>query len=346
MKRAVIESPEATPVTTVDDASRVLSRAREIMAREAEAIQTAGARLGASFVEAFELILSSPGRVAVTGMGKAGNIGAKIQATLASTGTPAYTLHPVEALHGDLGMVCSNDVVLALSKSGQTQELAYLIPKLSKLGCKIVLLTGNLRSKCAALSDVVIDIGNTPEACPLGMAPSASTAAMLAVGDALALTLMERKNIRPERYAEFHPGGALGRSLMRVHEIMRVGDDCPRVHPDETLLDYYHAVQRAPRRAGAAMVVDDGGRLTGIFTHGDLARLLGESIHPSSRLVREVMTRSPKHVRQDALVSDAMRLMEAHRIDELPVVDDANVLVGMIDVQDVLAEGYATFDHG
>lgn len=346
MKTHVAQKERPTPASPASDSDWILQRGLDVLRREVAAIQNASSRLGSSFVEAVRLILACDGRIAVTGVGKAGNIGTKIQATLASTGTPAYLLHPVEALHGDLGMICPQDVLLALSKSGETQELAFLFPRISRIGCRIILLTARLQSKCAKLADLAIDIGDTPEACPLGMAPSASTAAMLAVGDALALTVMEKKNIQPEQYARFHPCGALGRSMMRVHEMMRTGPDCPVVHVDETLLEYYHAVQRAPRRAGAAAVTGHDGKLVGIVTHGDLSRLLAEPQHPRERVVGGVMTASPKTIHKDDFVADALRLMETYRIDEVPVVDDGHRIVGMVDIQDLLAEGFSTFDNG
>lgn len=328
------------------DAAWIIRRGREILHRESAAIQAAGDRLGDAFALAVRLILSCDGRVAVTGLGKAGDIGKKIQSTLASTGTPAYLLHPVEALHGDLGMVRAGDIVLVLTRSGETEELARLIPSLAKCGCRTVLLTARPRSKCAKLADIVIHIGDTPEACPLGMAPSSSTAAMLAVGDAIALTVMELKGILPDQYAAFHPGGALGRSLMGVREIMRTGPNCPTVHVDGTLRDYDRAVRDAPQRAGAAAVVDDGARLVGIFTHGDLSRLLSAPEHPAHRPLREVMTAEPKFVRLDQKVADAVRIMQPHGIDELPVVDDDGRVVGMIDIQDLLTRGFSVFDDG
>ncbi len=328
------------------DADWVLTRGRAVLRQEATAIEAARAGLDAAFVGAVELVVSCEGRIAVAGMGKAGDIGKKIQATLSSTGTPAYLLHPVEALHGDLGMILAQDVLLVLTRSGETEELARLIPSVAKLGCKVILLTARPQSKCAKLSDVVINIGDTPEACPLGMAPSSSTAAMLAVGDAIALTVMELKDVQPEEYASFHPGGALGRSLMRVHEIMRTGPNCPIVHADDTLRDYDLAVHAAPMRAGAAAVVDHDGKLLGIFTHGDLSRLLSEPEHPAQRRLRDVMTRSPKVVHRDAKVVEAIRIMQPHSIDELPVVDDDDRLVGLIDIQDLLTRGFSVFDDG
>ncbi len=339
----VAQNPQAGE-TVSKDSNWIMARGQAVLDREIQAIREAANKLGPAFVDAVRLILHSTGRVAVTGLGKAGNIGTKIQATLSSTGTPAYVLHPVEALHGDLGMIRPEDVVLSLSKSGATQELAYLFPRISRIGCKIILLTARCQSPCARLADIVIDMGDTPEACPLGMAPSASTAAMLALGDALALTVMEMKNVRPEQYAEFHPSGSLGRSLMRVHQIMRTGDDCPTVRPDQTLLDYDRAVRQAPRRAGAACVVQSDGQLVGFITHGDLSRSLAEPEHPARRLIRQIMTADPKTVGRDDFVGEALKLMETYRIDELPVVDKTGLAVGMVDIQDLLAEGFSTFD--
>jgi arabinose-5-phosphate isomerase len=326
------------------DPEHVLRLGRNVLQTEEKAIATACARLGESFVRAVEAVLNCAGRVAVTGMGKAGDIGKKIQATLASTATPAYCLHPVEALHGDLGMIQPQDVVIALSKSGETQELVSLLPALKKIGCAVILVTANPESHCAGLADVVLDIGEMPEACPLGLAPSSSTAAMLAMGDALALTVMELKNVQPEQYAAYHPGGALGRSLMKVSEVMRTGADCPVVGLEGTLNDYYTAVLRAPRRAGAAGIVDARGKLVGIFTHGDLFRLRPGTIDPERTAIAQVMTRAPKTARTTDRVAEALRTMQQYRIDELPVVDEQDALVGLIDIQDLVAKGFSAFD--
>lgn len=326
------------------DAEHVLRLGRNVLKAEQHAIAAAGDKLGESFVEAVRVILDCRGRVAVTGMGKAGDIGQKIQATLSSTATPAYRLHPVEALHGDLGMIQPQDVVLALSRSGQTQELVSLLPALRKIGCRIILATANPASRCAELADVVLDIGDTPEACPLGLAPSSSTAAMLALGDALALTVMELKNVQPEQYAAYHPGGALGRSLMTVSEVMRTGADCPSIGLEASLQEYHEVVMAAPRRAGAAGIVDAEGRLVGIFTHGDLFRLWRGPLDPKQIRISQVMTRNPKTARQADRVSTAVSTMQRYRIDELPVVDDQDKLVGLIDIQDLVAKGFSAFD--
>lgn len=326
------------------DSDGVLRLGRNVLQTEEKAIAAACARLGESFVRAVHGILNCRGRVAVTGMGKAGDIGKKIQATLSSTATPAYCLHPVEALHGDLGMIQPADVVVALSKSGETQELVVLLPVLKHIGCTVILVTANAGSHCADLADIVLDIGDTPEACPLGLAPSSSTAAMLAIGDALALTVMELKDVQPEQYAAYHPGGSLGRSLMKVDEVMRTGADCPVIGLNATLRDYYEAVLLAPRRAGATGIVDATGKLVGIFTHGDLFRLRSGTADPEHKPIAEVMTRSPKAARTTDRVATALRTMQQYRVDELPVVDDAGRIVGMIDIQDLVAKGFSAFD--
>lgn len=325
------------------DQAAIIARGRKVLQLEAAAIADAESRLGDAFVDAVRIILGMSGRVCVTGVGKAGLIGAKIQATLASTGTLAYALHPVDALHGDLGMIHSDDVVLALSKSGGS-ELVELLPRLRKLGCPVILLTARMESAAAKFADCVLDIGQTAEACPLGLAPSSSTAAMLALGDAIALTVMDVKAIQPEQYASYHPGGALGRYLMRVDEIMRTEADCPRVGHHASLRTCYEAILAAPRRAGAAAVVDDAGKLVGIITHGDFFRLFNDPRRSGDSPVSEVMTRSPKNVEAGARVYDALQLMAKYRIDELPVVDDQARLVGMIDIQDLLARGFSAFD--
>ncbi|UCC31048.1 MAG: KpsF/GutQ family sugar-phosphate isomerase [Phycisphaerales bacterium] len=322
----------------------VLASGKAVLEAEAAAIHDAASRLGDSFVGAVKAVLRCTGRVCVTGVGKAGLIGNKIQGTLASTGTLSYGLHPVEALHGDLGMIHPNDVVVALSKSGSS-ELAELLPRLKKLGCVIILLTARPESAAAKHADFVLDIGQTEEACPLGMAPSSSTAAMLALGDALALTVMELKAVKPDQYASYHPGGALGRMLLKAGEIMRTGLNCPTVPQTATMGACHTVILRAPLRAGAACVVDKAGRLVGIITHGDFFRLFASAEPIGDRPVSEVMTPSPKRIGLGAGVIDVLRLMQKHRIDELPVVDDNGRLAGLIDIQDLIAKGFTVFDE-
>jgi arabinose-5-phosphate isomerase len=325
------------------DGPAALARGRAVLQAEASAIEAALAKLDDCFVAAVTTILDCKGRVCVTGMGKAGLIGAKIQATLASTGTLAYALHPVDALHGDLGMIHPDDVVLALSKSGSS-ELVQLLPRLARLGCRIILMTARPDSAAAKHADVILDIGQTAEACPLGLAPSSSTTTMLALGDALALTVMELKAVRHEEYASYHPGGALGRFLMKAAELMRTGADCPSVRETATLGECYEAILAAPRRAGAAAIVNGSGMLVGIITHGDFFRLFKSPGCPADRPVSQVMTRAPKRVRQEARVNDALQIMRQFAIDELPVVDQDDRLVGMIDIQDLLARGFSVFE--
>ena len=342
---SIVRNPQNKPSTHVPgDRQVTIGRGLAVLQQEAEAINEAARRLGEPFAKAVDLLLACRGRVAVTGMGKAGLIGNKIQATLSSTATAAYALHPVEALHGDLGMIQPDDVVIALSRSGETQELIQLLPLLRRIGCSIILLTAKVKSRCARLADLVLDVGDVPEACPLGLAPSSSTAAMLAVGDALALTVMELRGVQPDQYAAFHPGGALGRSLMKVGEIMRTDADCPVVPLAGSLQDYYQAVERAPRRAGAAAVIDKQGKLRGIFTHGDLFRLRACEADPADVPMADITVSPCKSAKVDDRVPDALAVMRKHLIDELPVVDEQERVVGMIDIQDLLACGFSAFD--
>ncbi len=345
MKNTLNAAEAAVPRTGAKSQPRgtIVARGRAVLDAEAAAISDARERLGEAFVGAVESLLRCKGRVCVTGMGKAGLVGNKIQATFASTGTPAYFLHPVDALHGDLGMVHADDVVVALTKSGAS-ELVELLPRLKGLGCTVILLTGKIDSAAADHADFVLDIGQTAEACPLGLAPSSSTAAMLALGDALALTVMEQKAVQPEQYASYHPGGALGRFLMRASEIMRTGPHCPVVPETATLGACYEAILAAPRRAGAAAIVDKSNKLVGIITHGDFFRLFKSPRRSADSPVSGVMTRSPKHIGMDARVNDALELMRKYAIDELPVVDDQDRVVGLIDIQDLLAKGFSVFD--
>ncbi len=326
------------------DPSHVLRRGRAVMRSESDAIMAAEKHLGDEFVAAVEALLRCQGRVCVTGIGKARLIGDKIQATLASTGTMSYPLHPVEALHGDLGMVHAEDVVIGLSKSGGS-ELVQVLPLMRQQGCTVILLTARPDSKAAEHADIVLNIGDTPEACPLGLAPSSSTAAMLAVGDALALTVMDLRAVGADEYASYHPGGALGRSLMRAREMIRTGADCPTVSPDATLSECYEAILKAPHRAGAAVVLDGDERLIGIVTQGDFFRFFHHDERMADKLVRDVMSSDPKRVHAEARAAEALEMMRVHSIDEIPVVDDEDRLVGLIDVQDLIARGFSVLDQ-
>ncbi len=324
---------------TPAESEEILQQARSIIHSEIAAVEQAAAFLDISFARAVRAVLDCRGRVCVTGIGKAGIVGKKIQATLASTGTPSYNLHPVEALHGDLGMVHAEDVVIALSKSGGS-EVAQLVPILKRMGCCIILISAEPQSVTAQLSDIVLCIGSSPEACPLGLAPSSSTTAMLALGDALALTVMQQKAIKPEQYASYHPGGALGRALMKVRDIMRTGANCPSVLESAPLTECYQAMLQAPLRAGAVLVKDEQNKLLGILTQGDVFRLIAAKHHTSDGPIGEVMTHRPKSVQLDQPVVDALALMREYSIDELPVVDKENHVAGLLDIQDLIRHGF------
>jgi arabinose-5-phosphate isomerase len=320
--------------------SDILQRAQAVMAAETHAIETAARELGKDFESAVGMLLHCSGRICTTGIGKAGVIAQKVQATLSSTGSPAYFLDPLNALHGDLGMVSAADVVVAFSKSGGP-EISDLLEILHSSDCRVILVTANRDSKAAQLADSLLYIGDAPEACPLGLSPSASTTAMLALGDALALTVMDQKRIRPQDYAQWHPGGTLGRALMCVEQIMRTGADCPAVNPQALLSDCYEAASSAPKRAGAVLVSSESGKLLGIVTHGDIFRaVLHQGKTPASP-VAEVMTRSPKRVHVGESLMSAFELMKRHAIDELPVVDEDEKLAGLLDIQDLLALGFS-----
>jgi len=312
-----------------------LRAAREVIRLEIEALAVMQERLGDEFVRAVDLIAGCTGSVVVTGVGKAGLIGRKISATLASTGTPSHWMHAVEARHGDLGRVRPEDVVLALSNSGET-EVVQLLPSLKKLNVRIIAITGQPESTLARHADIVLDIGEVEEACPLGLAPSSSTTAMLAMGDALALTLFQMRDLQPEDYAFYHPGGELGRRLIKVREIMRKGDRNP-VAPAGVTVREALKVMSGEGRPGAVSLVDEAGLLIGFFTDGDLRRCLeedGEGV--LDRPVADVMTPGPRTVSDESLVAEAYRLLRDFRIDQVPVVDEAGRPVGLIDVQDWL----------
>lgn len=314
-------------------------QARQILKSEADAIRRLIPRIGKSFEAALELLYGCPGRVILSGMGKPGFIARKISATFASTGTPSLYLHPAEAFHGDLGMVTSRDVVIVLSHSGETEEIVRLLSPLKKRGVKIIAMTGNPRSALARNADVVLDISIDREACPLGLAPSTSTAVSLAMGDALALTLSKKKGFREEDFAQLHPGGDLGRRLLRVKDLMRKGKAHPIVRETTPVKQALFAITRA--RAGSCSVVDGKRKLVGIFTDGDLRRQLRENggeilFQP----IQEVATRNPFVIRQERLAAEALHLLREKKIDEIPVVDRRGRVVGLLDVQDLLKAGF------
>ncbi len=314
---------------------RLIAQAREVLRIEAEAVARLAERVGEPFARACALILACPGRVVVSGMGKSGHVARKTAATLASTGTPAFFVHPAEASHGDLGMVTRDDVFIAMSNSGTTEELLTIVPIVKRQGAKLVAVTGNPDSALARLADVHLDAGVEREACPLNLAPTASTTAALALGDALAVALLDARGFGPMDFARSHPGGALGRRLLtRVADVMRTGAALPQVPTGSRLVDAILEITR--KRMGMTAVVGPDGRMAGIFTDGDLRRLLEQGREVQGLPVDDVMTRSPRTIGSQALAAEAVRLMEEHRISQLLVVDDDR-LVGALGIHDLLA---------
>ncbi len=319
---------------------RRIAAAQEVVGIESRAVASLAASLGADFSRAVDLVLGCSGMVVVTGMGKAGLIGAKVSATLASTGTPSLVLHPAEALHGDLGRIRHKDLVLALSNSGETPEFKSLLPVAKRIGALTIAITRSRESTLGRYADCVLELGPLDEACPLGLAPTASTSAMLAMGDALAMVVLSDRGFSREDYALFHPAGALGRRLLRVDEIMRRGDQLPLARAGSTIREVLEVTNRTPGRPGAALIVDGDGRLVGIFTDGDLRRLLDRvETRPNDARVDDHMGKSPRVARPDQLVEEAMALLREHRKDQLPVVDGDGRPIGLVDVQDVLDLG-------
>ncbi|MFN3421623.1 MAG: SIS domain-containing protein [Armatimonadota bacterium] len=320
------------------DTDGLCDLAKEVLQIEANAIHQLTERIGSDFERAVHILLTCKGHVVVTGMGKSGAIGRKIAATLSSTGTPSLFLHPAEGVHGDLGAITPNDVVIALSYSGETDELLAILPAIKRLGVPLIVLTGNPNSTLAKAADVVLDVSVEREACPLNLAPTASTAAMLAMGDALALAAMKARRFTQEDFARLHPAGTLGRRLLlRVKDLMRTGERLALVHFREPTKAAFAAITKA--RAGACVVVDDEGKLCGIVTDGDLRRALLRDVNLFNAPVTEVMTKSPKIIHPDALATEALRLMQNYQIDDLPVVDESGHPIGMLDVQDLLQAG-------
>ena len=317
------------------DAEQALRLARETFDIEAAAIQGLKARVGEPFAQAVQAILSVQGRVVVMGIGKSGHIGRKIAATLASTGTPAMFVHPAEASHGDLGMIKSIDIVLALSNSGEVDEVTTLLPVIKRLGATLIAMTGRPKSTLAKHADIVLDSGVEREACPLQLAPTASTTAQLAMGDALAVALLDARGFRPEDFARSHPGGALGRKLLtHVSDVMRTGSEIPRVAPEATFSDLMR--EMSAKGLGASAVVDPAGQVLGIFTDGDLRRRIEAGADLRAATAAEVMHAGPRRIAPDALAVDAAEMMEAHAITSVLVVDAAGVLVGVVHIGDLM----------
>lgn len=315
-----------------------IKRAKDVLRIERDAIHNLLNRIGREFNEVVELLYNTRGRVIVTGMGKPGFIAQKISATFSSTGTPSLYLHPAEALHGDLGRVTKEDTVVVFSNSGETEEVIKLLPVIKKIGAKLVALVGNRNSTLAKNSDFVLDVTVKKEACSLGLAPTASTTAMLAMGDALAVALIDRRGFKVEDFALYHPGGNLGkRLLLKVEDIMRRGDANPVVDENILVKDVLLEITRA--RAGAACVVNRSGRLVGIFTDGDLRRHIESNPNVVSLKVKDVMTRTPKIIEKHKLAVEALQILKSKKIDEVPVVDKNHRPIGLLDVQDLLKAG-------
>ena len=328
---------EAAPGLQTEADADGLAFARSVLRIEADAILRVHDRLDLTIARAAEIVFRSRGSVIVTGMGKAGLVGQKLAATLASTGTSAFPLHPAEAVHGDLGRVRRGDVVLALSQSGETDEVVRLIPTLKRMGAILIAITERVTSTLGRQADLCIALGPIEEACPLGLAPSASTTAMMAVGDALALLVSRMRDFRAEDFALVHPAGNLGRKLARVEDVMRTGRNLRTASPGDTVREVLVRLGGARRRSGAILVVEENGRLAGIFTDSDLARLF-ETRRESllDRPIREVMTAKPVQVVVGDTVAHAIEALSSRKISELPVVDERGMLVGLVDVTDLI----------
>ncbi len=322
------------------DPENTRSLALAVLAIEAEAIQALATRIDTRFLAACDYILDCRGRVVVTGMGKSGHIGGKLAATLASTGTPAFFVHPGEAGHGDLGMITRDDTVIALSNSGETDELLTILPIIRRLGVPLIAMTGNPESRLAREASVNLDVSVTREACPLGLAPTSSTTAALAMSDALAVAVLDARGFTADDFARSHPGGRLGRRLLiHVGDIMRTGDAMPSIHADALLRDGLVEISR--KGLGMVVICDTEGHIEGVFTDGDLRRSLDRGLDIHQLTIGEVMTRNGFTARPGWLAVEALQLMETHRINALPVADEELRLVGALNMHDLLRAGVA-----
>jgi len=315
-----------------------IARARRVLEIEARAVADLAPRLDDGFARACQLCLDCQGRVVVTGMGKSGHVAGKIAATLASTGTPAFFVHPGEASHGDLGMITPKDIVVAISNSGETAEIITILPLLKRLGIALITMTGNPRSTLGSAAAAVLDSGVREEACPLNLAPTASTTAALAMGDALAVALLESRGFTQEDFARAHPGGALGRRLLlRVQDVMHTGAGVPAVAPEATLATGLLEMSR--KGLGMTAITAADGRVLGVFTDGDLRRTLDRAVDVHATAMHEVMTPHGKNIEPEALAAEAVRLMEKHKITALLVTDAEGRLVGALNVHDLFRAG-------
>lgn len=313
-----------------------LEQAREVLRIEGESVLRQAESLGEDFIKAVEMILKCAGRIVVTGMGKSGLVGRKIAATLSSTGTPSFFLHPGEGVHGDLGMVTPGDVVIAISGSGENDEVIAILPTLKILGTPIISITGTRNSTLARNSNIVLEVNVEREACSLGLAPTASTTTVLAVGDALAVVLLNARNFKADDYALYHPGGALGRKLLlTVEKLMHTGEKNPTISKDRTIRDAV-ITMTARGNHGAAVVVDQTGILVGIFTDGDLRKMLERYEDPLSLPIEQVMTKNPRTITKEKMAAEAMHMMEEKNITVLPVIDKSGVPIGIIHLHDII----------
>jgi arabinose-5-phosphate isomerase len=310
-----------------------LALARKVLKTEAGAILALVDRIGAEFEQAVQMLADCRGRVIVTGIGKSGIISRKIAATLSSTGTPAHFLHPTEAIHGDLGIIQADDLVIALSYGGETEELLRLLEAIRRLGARLIAVTGSPASTLAQAADVTIDCHVAEEACPWNLVPTASTTAALAIGDALAMTVLVRKGFRQEDFANLHPGGKLGKRLMRVEHLMHTGKDLPVVHPDTPMRDVIYEMSQ--KRLGMTCVLDAGGRLAGIITDGDLRRHMTTMADILDRVARDVMTANPVTIEGSLLAVQALNVMEQRKITSLPVLDADRLVTGVLHLHDL-----------
>lgn len=319
----------------------ILKHAADVLTLEAESIMSLIPRLDDAFVQMVDLICNAHGRVILSGIGKSGLIGRKIAATLNSTGTNAFFLHPVEAMHGDLGMVCKGDIVIALSNSGETEELNLLIPSIKAIGCPVIAFTGNMASTLASRSDIVIDVGVDKEACPMNLAPTSSTTALLAMGDALAVVLIHKKSFKSSDFKKFHPGGRLGQRLScNVEDIMLADGNIPLVSPKTTVKEAISVIDRF--RLGVVFICDNNA-LKGVLTDGDVRHLIAKGKIDGDLPISQVMTKNPKRILAGTPVYDALNLMETHQITVLPVTDEAATILGMIHLHDILGKGQFKF---
>lgn len=314
---------------------RALDLAREVLHIEAAAVLALTQRIDENFLQALNIILACEGRVIVSGMGKSGHIARKIAATLSSTGTPAYFVHPAEASHGDLGMITANDVFIALSYSGESQELLTIVPVIKRQGARLISLTGNPRSSLAEAADAHLDAAVDKEACPLGLAPTASTTAALALGDALAVALLDAKGFGEEDFARSHPGGSLGRRLLtHVRDIMHSDKGVPAVNQNATLAEA--VLEISCKGLGMTAIVDDARQVLGIYTDGDLRRTLEKRVDFATTTISSVMSRNPRSIKPDALAAEAVQIMEQYNISQMLVIDSNNKLVGALNMHDLL----------